>query len=158
MEHVHVHEHCPDIFKSCELKGCVECLLYFLENGADPNSKNEFGYTPLHIVVRYENSKECLEILLKNGADARIKNVFGKTPLHNVAGSEGANFKKWLEILLKNGADANSKDTDGDTPLQFFLTIGQKKLRKAKKRYFDYGQNNFYKLLRDPEDLILRNI
>jgi len=63
-----------------------------------------------------------------------------------------------LLYFLENDADPNSKNKYGSTPLQFFLTYGQKKLRKAKKRYFDHSQNNFYKLLHIPNILVLRNV
>jgi tankyrase len=47
----------------------VEILL---EHGANPNAKNDFGSTPLHIVA--EESIQIIKILLQHGADYTITN------------------------------------------------------------------------------------
>jgi ankyrin repeat protein len=46
----------------------VDIVRILLDYGANPNSINAFGATPLHIAVKYENL-ETVKILLVYGAD-----------------------------------------------------------------------------------------
>lgn len=51
-----------------------------IAQGADVNTRNEFGETPLHLA----QSKEMAEFLLSKGADIHDKdNELGMTPLFN---------------------------------------------------------------------------
>ncbi|KAI5528680.1 spectrin binding, partial [Trichomonas vaginalis G3] len=88
-------------------------LEYFISNGADINSNDEYGCTSLHYAAR-ENSKETAEILISNGADVDAEDKDGCTPLHLAASN---NWKETAEILISNGADVDAKDKDGCTPL-----------------------------------------
>ena len=47
------------------------------ENGADINTRDDEGDTPLHSV----KTKPMLKLLIENGADIKAKNKEGKTPL-----------------------------------------------------------------------------
>jgi ankyrin repeat protein len=61
--------------------------------GADPNSKDQFGFTPLHLAVGCTtpdadgvklggfHSHLTIDKLLKHGADRNIKDKKGHTPL-----------------------------------------------------------------------------
>ncbi|KAK5642694.1 hypothetical protein RI129_008861 [Pyrocoelia pectoralis] len=48
--------------------------------GADINTKDQYGYTPLHIAALNELS-QCVEILVFHGADVTAKSKFGMTAL-----------------------------------------------------------------------------
>lgn len=48
--------------------------------GADVNTKDQYGYTPLHIAALNELS-QCVEILVFHGADVTAKSRFGMTAL-----------------------------------------------------------------------------
>lgn len=48
--------------------------------GADVNTKDQYGYTPLHIAALNELS-QCVEILVFHGADVTAKSKFGMTAL-----------------------------------------------------------------------------
>ena len=61
------------------LRSNYEEVLVLLEAGADPNSKGDMGYTPLH----YASDPEIFDLLVKYGAKQNIKNEFGKTPEQN---------------------------------------------------------------------------
>ena len=56
----------------------VECLI---EAGADPNSADKSGVTPLHRAVR-TRCAAAVRALLANGANPRLKNGSGSTSLH----------------------------------------------------------------------------
>lgn len=52
-----------------------------MQNGANLNSKDFRGSTPLHIAVQKE-SENMAEILVRNGADINAKDILESTPLH----------------------------------------------------------------------------
>ena len=50
-----------------------------LENGADVNTKDDWGSTPLMNAVYSEAGIETVQLLLENGADPTLKDSEGKT-------------------------------------------------------------------------------
>lgn len=77
-------------------EGLVECALHWavmvgqtkaarvlLENGADVNSKDVYGGTPLHSAVLF--SLKLSRLLLEKGADVDARNDLGQTPLLHAA-------------------------------------------------------------------------
>jgi ankyrin repeat protein len=69
--------------------------------GADVNSRDFRGYSPLHIVAKSAN-EEIMSLLLENGAIPSIMSTeefFNKTPLHR------ARTGKMVQMLLQYGAD-----------------------------------------------------
>jgi ankyrin repeat protein len=90
-----------------------------LQRGADVNSKDGLGETPLHYAARYCRVGVA-ELLLKAGADPNAKNEFNETPLHLTAYGCRQNCgscPKTAELLLSYGADPSSRDVSGKTPL-----------------------------------------
>ncbi|MHC4157771.1 MAG: ankyrin repeat domain-containing protein [Planctomycetota bacterium] len=84
-----------------------------LENGADIDSRDYEGMTPLHLVA-FLGHERTARLLIHRGADVNAMNDKGETALHLAA--EGG----WLEIiklLLEAGADINIKTKEGKTPL-----------------------------------------
>jgi len=84
-------------------KGNTDIIRFLLENGADPNTRNDLGNTALALASA--SCKSCdvaPEILLKARADPNIQNNAGWTPLM-VASSRG--YVGGVETLLKYGAD-----------------------------------------------------
>ena len=58
------------------LKSIVELLLL---KGADPNTQNKFGNSPLHIAYKDDNSN-IINLLLEYGANEKLKNNKGLLP------------------------------------------------------------------------------
>lgn len=64
--------------------GLKDAVILLIEKGVDPNSKNEFGISPLDIAIQ-KNINEIAEILIQSGATAKDKNekligeYFGET-------------------------------------------------------------------------------
>lgn len=128
-------------------------LKQLLDLGADVNSKDTVGRTPLSYAARngYEGN---LELLLQKGANVNSKDTTSRTPLSYAAengheGSLGLLLQKEanvnlentasrsplsyaaenghegsLKLLLQKGADVNSKDMTNRTPLSYAAENG----------------------------------
>jgi ankyrin repeat protein len=94
--------------------GDLDAVKILLSHGADPNSQNIYGDTPLHSVFWNKSSESITEELLCYGADLRRKNDIGHTPLHSAAmnGLVGV-----ARILVLNGASVDCQSFSGATPL-----------------------------------------
>ncbi|MEJ2705589.1 MAG: ankyrin repeat domain-containing protein, partial [Sedimentisphaerales bacterium] len=95
----------------------------FVEAGADVNSRDETGMTPLLRAVsgRYAN---MAKFLIKNGADVNTADKRGFVPLVYALWNTDPNVVK---MLLDNGADVNVKDTAmGYTALHWAVLMENK--------------------------------
>lgn len=82
--------------------------------GADVNTKDDDGTTPLHWA--YRSTVSIIEALVAAGADVNAKENKGRTSLHWASGAPGG--ESIVEALLIAGSDVNAKDTIyGQTPL-----------------------------------------
>lgn len=61
----------------------VEVLL---KHGANPNTPNGIGYTPLHVAAAYLVDRKIFELLLAQKADPNVRNHDGQTPLDLLKG------------------------------------------------------------------------
>jgi ankyrin repeat protein len=105
----------------------VEVVEYLVKAGANPNSADKSGVTPLHRAVR-NRCAGAVGVLLANGADPRRKNKSGSTPLHLAVQSTGRGGsgsplakeqqKKIILLLLQYGARPADKDARGNTVAQ----------------------------------------
>ncbi len=117
-----LHELC-----STDLTNIAQLLI---DNGANINSVNDEGITPLHIV----NSLEMAELLIKNGADIDAIDNEGCSPLIRLA-MEPSDYlvdfdyiAEIMEHLLKLGAKPDFKNTFGDTALSLSAGIKNREL------------------------------
>jgi cytohesin len=118
----------------------IRCILGFFTK---VNTKNEDGYTELHIAAN-RGQVSLMKQLISRGANVRARNRTRDTPLHGAAKNghedavelliaKGANVnakgiigltplhettdKKIAEMLIANGADIHAKNDEGSTPL-----------------------------------------
>ena len=77
-----------------------------LEKGADIESKDDYGRTPLSWAAE-GGHKAVVKLLLEKGADMESKDDYGQTPLSWAA--EGGH-EAVVQLLLEKGADIESKD------------------------------------------------
>ena len=83
----------------------TQLLRILLVYGADPDAKNIYGDSSLHMTG---GNASLAELLLDFGADARAVNDKSETVLHKIR----PNFE-FTELLLSRGADVNGHDADG---------------------------------------------
>ena len=103
--------------------GNIEVVEQHLAAGTDVDTKNENGFTPLHIAVS-KGYKEVAELLVTNGADVNTKDN-GSTPLHKAA---QFGHKAIVELLINKVADVNAKGELGETPLHSAAADGEKEI------------------------------
>ena len=119
-----------------------------LATAADPNERNQLGWTPLMISVANQHMATA-ELLLENGADPNQDNLLGRNslmfaarygnePLVRMLLDHGANpnsnesshssalsaaadhgHVRVVRVLLEAGADPTTQDEDGRTPIEY---------------------------------------
>lgn len=117
-------------------RGKLKKVESLLKRGANVNSQDGVGFSPLHLAAMNEE-RETVEILLKNGADVNSKNDDDETPLFLVADKNNQNI---IDLLCVAGADVTIKNKFGVTVLhkaseQFNVSI--------LKLFFEKGASQF---------------
>jgi ankyrin repeat protein len=90
-----------------------EIVEMLLAHGANPNSRDDNGITPLMAAAM---SADSIRLLVDSGADANAADENGTTALHRAVGS-WAGSDECVALLLEAGTDPNAVDAHGTTPL-----------------------------------------
>ena len=80
-------------------RGDASSVEQLLQRGADPNVKDQRGFTPLHMAV-YSGSLEVVQLLLEHGANPDAKDVGGKTPYDLAREAGRAELAQLFELYL----------------------------------------------------------
>jgi ankyrin repeat protein len=100
-----------------------DCIRLLLDHGADVNARDQQGWTPLYMALRFGHINS-IKILLDYGADITVQDRLGSSPLHIAldGGIDGA-----VQLLLDHRTHGNRinislcisnvKDKQGQTPL-----------------------------------------
>ncbi len=108
----------PNTIHLAAFKGDVAKVQTFIQGGADVNSKDRFGCTPLHWAVRAGTS-DVADFLVARGADVNARDDHGLSPLL------AASRLDLIKVLVSKGADVNAKDdTFGYTKLNGACLFG----------------------------------
>lgn len=84
----------------------LELVKALLQEGADPNLRNEFDDTVLMRACVYNTGYEIAKLLITYGADVNARNTFGITALMNACESGNLDI---IKLLIKKGAKVNAK-------------------------------------------------
>ena len=110
-------------------QGCTTAVAALLGAGADVNTPNKYGYTPLHEAAEMEAPPAVLSNivvrLIDAGANIEARDKFRGTPLHK-ASNHGQLVM--AQLLVAAGADVNSRGPTGCTPLLFAIDRGDQAL------------------------------
>lgn len=120
------------IFLACAFLGCMSLkeinssllqssavgdttrIKEMLERGADINTKDRYGRTPLHVSL--ENKQvETAKFLMNRGANVNAKDALDNTPLHL---SEYADEERTSHLLTERGADRTAPNKFGLQPAE----------------------------------------
>jgi ankyrin repeat protein len=112
-----VSQQAPTILWKAAGSGDFKRIQSLISNGADVNSENEDGLTPLHVAAIHGRGT-IVKLLIDHGADVNTKTEDGQTLLHHVAREGHVNVVK---LLLDNGSDLSAKDNAERTPLNCAL-------------------------------------
>ena len=97
----------------------IDVLKLLIAKGADINTKDNSGDTPLHYATAYGYANISKE-LINHGSNINIQNNAGETPLHTAV---FWGYKGNIELLIEKGADLNIKDVEGRTPLKLAIEM-----------------------------------
>jgi len=125
-----------------------------LAKGADPNTRDNYGTTPLMLEAqRYpEVSLANIEILLEYDADPSISAENGFTPLHLLCErflNKDTTYKA-IKLLFENGANPLARNRRGKTPAQLIFGDKQrlKNIMEEITSKYTYGKAAYLLLLR----------
>ncbi|XP_025072509.1 ankyrin repeat domain-containing protein 27 isoform X2 [Alligator sinensis] len=92
-----------------------------------PFSRDDRGYTPLHIAAIYGQAS-LVDVLVSKGAVVNAMDYHGSTPLH-LACQKG--YQNITLLLLHYKASTDVQDNNGNTPLHLACTYGHEDCVKA---------------------------
>jgi len=101
------------------MPGETAAIEMLLKLGADVNSPDQHGKTPLHD-ASLKGHVDTVRLLLDRGATIGARDEDGATPLHDAALGGSA---KVIELLLGREADIYARDSKGLTPLDYVLKM-----------------------------------
>ena len=98
-------------------------LAFAVGCSTDPNVRDEFGRTPLHIAVQEDADPETMRDQVESGGDVNTQDEEGMTPLHEAAWHTES--PTVVELLLDAGADINAVNERQQTPLHRAAAHGE---------------------------------
>ena len=121
----------------------IDTVIQLLENGTDPNIKDNGGYTALMSAVlniRTNSTEETVRLLLEHKAEPNIQDNNGWTALIWAARySNTDSTEEAVRLLLDYGANQNIQDNYGFTALLFAARSYKYSTEGTVRMLLDYG-------------------
>jgi ankyrin repeat protein len=137
---------------------CLAPAEHLLRAGADPNSLNSLGLSPLYKLAYWQNKDpfQGLKLLQKYGAEINFRNKEGRTPVMYAAfDSTGSVI---LQAFIEAGADIGATDNYGNTLLHLAAENCKEgageRIRLLLKNISDFDRQNDYG--KNPLDIALK--
>lgn len=109
------HQGWTPFLRACRAFYEPEVIKLFLKHGANINSKNKDGETPLHIMAQHRANYDCLELLIDADANPDAQDNDGCTPLMDAVCHPQAMMRKDLIRNLAENSDTSIKNNAGKT-------------------------------------------
>ncbi|MFY9221343.1 MAG: ankyrin repeat domain-containing protein [Blastocatellia bacterium] len=123
----------PLIHAVSNAKQQKELVTTLLKNGANVNTANDYGWTPIMEAV-IKDDFETLKVLINYGADVNVITNQGWTPLMWAIKRSNLDIVKYL---LNNKADTNMLTENGKTALHISIETGNAYITKQLLDYCD---------------------
>jgi hypothetical protein len=109
----------------------LEMLDVLIDNGADINTHDPMGETPLNYAISLGYIR-IVEMLIARGADVNLAGRFSDRPLHNAVHSGNPHM---VRMLIEKGANINLTGRNGWTPLQLAIKTERQDIADLLKQY-----------------------
>lgn len=107
------------ILVNASTSGNVEEFKQALNKGADPNTRNESGETPLCLVSKCR--PDLVRLLLEHNADPDLQDSNNISPIHWAVEYDNT---RCIKLLLQAGAKTETSDNQEETPLHWAAWTG----------------------------------
>ena len=104
-------------------RGQIEKVKLLLENGADVNVQNQFGYTASMIAMR-EEQPAIAYLLLKYGADMYIQDNYGNSP-YSLSLKSYSNYDQMIKDETREITQKINEELGLSGPIIFYRTFEQ---------------------------------
>ena len=111
------------LLEACE-DGDKKRVMLLLEEGADLNKPDGYGWTALYMSCRFARM-EVIRLLLEQGADIHCLTARQESICHAACNSKSADT---FSLVLSLGADVMQADAEGFTPLSLAITRKRRSL------------------------------
>lgn len=101
--------------------GNIKVVQLLLDEGVNPNQKNDHDDTPLHVAVSFHET-DMIPILIRAGADPNIPGRYGHTLLYQIISRpDRHDAVHLLKMLLRHGANPDQVCDGENTPLTYLV-------------------------------------
>ncbi|XP_024520504.1 ankyrin repeat and protein kinase domain-containing protein 1-like [Selaginella moellendorffii] len=110
-----------DDLRRAARRGDLKSVRVCLKQGADPNGRDENGWTALHCAA-FKGSLEVVRLLIDRNVDVNCEDCEGYSPLHCAV---EMGHSEIVQVLMRRGADVNAKIKKGCCAVKIGSLMGE---------------------------------